>query len=286
MKPKRFHPLVEHAGSGFQLPETLARKIDAMARTLPRDFTYRRMARNADSFTLDPGERTDVSVITTDALDRDGEVVLPAGGDWADYNRVVTFAHRYDQLPVGSNWWIRARGNGLIAKTHYPDRPADWGGGLWLPSAILHLMQQPVPTCTGKSIGFLPLSVRGPTSAELSRRPELKNAAVIDRWVGVEYAVVPVPCNPEAEMQAVAKGLEMGLIDDAIAEMIQSIHERGMIERSMGAPPMISPTGAPSIEQSMKENHGRGARATFDADLHEQIVRKIREKFAELTGKV
>jgi len=297
MKPKRFHPLVEHAGSGFQLPESLARKIDALSRTLPRDFTYRRIARKADSFTLDAGERTDVSVITTDALDRDGEVVLPVGGDWADYNRVVTFAHRYDQLPVGSNWWIRARGNALIAKTHYPDRPTDWGGGPWLPSAILHLMQQPVPTCTGKSIGFLPLSVRGPTAEELSRRPELKNAMVIDRWVGVEYAVVPVPCNPEAEMQAVAKGLESGVIDDAIAKLIQNTRERGTSERgtserSMGAPPMFSQTGARPVEQLTKENLGRGARATTHGrgaratDLHDQIVRRIREKFAELTGKV
>jgi hypothetical protein len=296
MKPKRFHPLVEHVGSGFQLPQSLARKIDALSRTLPRDFTYRRIARKADSFTLDAGERTDVSLITTDALDRDGEVVLPSGGDWSDYNRVVTFAHRYDQLPVGSNWWIRARGNGLIAKTHYPDRPTDWGEGPWLPSAILHLMQQPVPTCTGKSIGFLPLSVRGPTVEELSRRPELKNAAVIDRWVGVEYAVVPVPCNPEAQMQAVAKGLELGVIDNAIADLIQSsergigaraIDQRASRQRSMGAPPMTTPTGAVPEEQLLQEIHGRGARATFSpADLHEQIVRRIREKFAELTGRV
>ena len=107
MKIKRFEHIVEHAASGLRIPETLARRIDALSRGLPRDFTYRRLARKSESITLDAGERTDVSVINTDAVDREGECVLPGGGDWSGYNRVVTFAHRYDQLPVGSNWWIR-----------------------------------------------------------------------------------------------------------------------------------------------------------------------------------
>jgi len=208
------------------MPQGLARRIDALARGLPPDFRYRRIERPSESFTLDAGERTDVSVINTDAIDRAGECVLPGGGDWSAYNRVVTFAHRYDQLPVGSNWWIRPKNATLVAKTHYPPKPVDWGDSPWLPSAILHLMQQPIPTCTGKSIGFLPLNVRAATAEEIARRPALRHAPVIDRWAGVEYAVVPVPCNPEAEMQAVAKGMDLGLIDatlrDLIAEMMSA----------------------------------------------------------------
>jgi hypothetical protein len=221
MKTKRFENIVEHTGSGLFMPENLAKRIDVLSRDLPGDFTYRRVARKSDSFTLDPGERTDVSVITTDAVDREGECILPGGGDWSGYNRVVTFAHRYDQLPVGSNWWIRARNNALIAKTHYPPKPADWGDAPWLPSAVLHLMQQPVPTCTGKSIGFLPLNIRSATAEELANRPALRNVPIIDKWVGVEYAVVPVPCNPEAEMQAVAKGMELGLLDENVKELLR-----------------------------------------------------------------
>ena len=228
MKSKRFQNIVEHAASGLHMPEPLARKIEQLARNLPGDFRYRRVARKTDSLSLDAGERTDVSVITTDAVDREGECVLPAGGDWSTYNRVVTFAHCYDQLPVGSNWWIWARGTATVAKTHYPQKPADWGDAPWLPSAILHLMQQPVPTCTGKSIGFLPLNVRSATSDEIAKRPELRGVPVIDRWVGVEYAVVPVPCNPEAEMQAVAKGMELGLIDRTLMELIEESGRAGL----------------------------------------------------------
>jgi hypothetical protein len=267
MKPKRFQNVVEHAQTGFKLPEPIARRIDDLSRNLPRDFTYRRLARKSDSFTLDPGERTDVSVITTDALDRENEVVLPAGGDWSGYNRVVTFAHRYDQLPVGSNWWIRPKANGLVAKTHYPDPPKDWAGSPWLPSAILHLMQQPVPTCTGKSIGFVPLNVRSPTGDEVARRSELKHAKVIDRWVGVEYAVVPVPCNPEAQMQAVAKGMALGLIDQ---KTIDLIHEAA---GEMGAP--------------IRAIRARAGPRAFTAEaLRAQVLRCIRDTFDRAAGRV
>jgi len=260
---KPFHHVVEHTSTGFHIPENLARRIDKLSRGLPREFGYRRIARKSDEFTLDPGERTDVSFITTDALDREGEVVIPSGGDWSTYNRVVTFAHRYDQLPVGSNWWIRPRGNGLVAKTHYPDKPADWGEAPWLPSAILHLMQQPVATCTGKSIGFVPLNVRGATTDEIANRPELRGARVIDRWVGVEYAVVPVPCNPQAEMQAVAKGMEMGLIDAKVMRLI--------------------------AESSYESNHaGRsGERSSLIVTMVRQEVRRqVREGLKQLRGAV
>jgi len=224
MKPRTLPTIVEHAASGFLLPEATARRIDALSRGLPRDFGYRRRSAPAAELELDPGERTDVSTITTDALDRDRECVLPAGGDWSAYNRVVPFAHDYRQLPAGSCWWIKpksaAAGSRLIAKTHYPAKPADWGDAPWLPSAVLHLLQQPVPTCTGKSIGFLPLNIREATGEEIARRPELKGVPVIDRWAGIEYSVVPVPCNPEAEMLAVAKGVEAGVFDSGVAELI------------------------------------------------------------------
>jgi len=256
--PNRHHPIsiVEH--TGFRIPEPLARKIDALSRDLPKDFTYQRLARKADEFSLDPHSRTDVSFITTDAVDREAQVVLPSGGDWSTYNRVVTFAHRYDQLPVGSNWWIRPRGNGLIAKTFYPPKPADWGDAPWLPSAVLHLMQQPTPTCTGKSIGFLPLNVRSATTEELALRPNLRNVPIIDRWIGVEYAVVPVPCNPEAEMQAVAKGLELGVMDETVVKLLgEATRVSGVGSRVSMLAPVIRAKVMEEIQRCYREISGR-----------------------------
>lgn len=215
---KGFGTIVE-GPTGLMMPETLARSIETAGKKLPKDFTYRRIAKAAD-VSLPEGERTDISFITTDAVDRESEVVLPGGGDVSQYNKVVTFAHKYDQLPAGSNWWIRpgmkGKLNGLTAKTHYPSKPADWGDAPWLPSACLHMMQQPVPTCTGKSIGFLPTNIRQATAAEVKSRPELANKPIIDKWMLLEYAVAPVPCNGTAEMVTVAraiKGLDPKLME-------------------------------------------------------------------------
>jgi len=289
MKTKHKDPIVEGPG-GHRMPEGTARHIEALAESLPKDFVYRRISRKSDEFRLDPGERTDVSVITTDALDHDGEVVLPAGIDWSGYNRVVTFAHRYDQLPVGSNWWMRARGNGLIAKTHYPPRPADWGDAApWLPSAVLHLMQQPVATCTGKSIGFLPLSIREATSEERARRPELAGVPIIDKAAGLEYAVAPVPCNPEAQMQAVAKGRELGVIDEPLGNLLMEmvggeVPAAQIIEVEQAAvidEPDVAFVRAVTLRAALERQL-----AHLRPEVMQQVQRQIRDVFCAATGRV
>src|SRR5438270_7784440 len=104
--------VVEHAATGLKMPETTARKIEELSKGLPADFTYRRVAKQAVIDELDPGSRTDVSFITTDDVDRDQEVVLPQGLGTQSFSGVVTFAHRYDELPVGKNKWIRPKVRG------------------------------------------------------------------------------------------------------------------------------------------------------------------------------
>ncbi|HEX4123738.1 MAG TPA: hypothetical protein VHY37_03365 [Tepidisphaeraceae bacterium] len=270
---EQFAPIVE-GPHGLLMPESTARRIEELSKSLPADFAYRRLARKAEEFRLEPGERTDVSLITTDAIDRQGEMVIPSGIDWSGYNRVVTFAHRYDQLPVGSNWWMRSRGNGLIAKTHYPQKPADWGDSPWLPSAVLHLMQQPVPTCTGKSIGFLPLNIREATGSERRERPELAGVPIIDKAAGIEYAVVPVPANPDAQMQAVAKGKALGLFDDALEELICAAS--GV--EAPGVAPFVR--GATVRAALLREGQALGTR------LREQVRAHIREALEQAMGRV
>lgn len=220
-------PTVEHAGTGYRMPEDMARRIDTLSHGLPAECHYRRKAIDPSSLSVAPGERTDVSTITTDQRDRDKEVVLPSGGNWDKYNRVVPLAHDYKSLPVGSNWWIRPQGDtALIAKTHYPAKPDDWGDSPWLPSAILHLMQQPVPTCTGKSIGFQPLKIRAATSQEIATHPDWSGCPVIESWIGIEYSVAPVPANPGAEMiQVAAKAVKA--LGPAEREIILAAYKAG-----------------------------------------------------------
>lgn len=215
-------PIVEHAGTGFRIPESTARQIDELSKGLPAECKYTRFAKTAE-YEIDGDERTEVSFVTTDDIDRDREVILPDGLDTKDYNGVVTFCHKYDQLPVGRSLWIKPKmkgqRNGLIAKTYYPTKPKDWGDAPWLPSAILHLMQSPHPTCTGKSIGFIPMEVREATAEEKARRPELKGVPIISRARIIEYAVTGVPANPAAEMELVAKSIK-AMTDRALAKEV------------------------------------------------------------------
>jgi len=182
-----------------------------------------RQATVPEQFELREGDRDDISLITTDALDRDWEVMLPDGGDWSQVQRAgfpVTFAHRYDQLPVGRGLWVkrvREPANGWLARTHYVERPEAWVGE-WFPDAVWHLVRS--GALRGKSIGFIPLEVRPPTAQEISARPELERCRlVIARWMALEWAVAPVQSNPDALVVAVSTAKAAGLeIPEAILE--------------------------------------------------------------------
>ena len=62
---------------GFPMPDKAARAVDALLRTLPKtpDYEYRKALVPRPPTELNPGERSDVSWISTESVDRTGEVV-------------------------------------------------------------------------------------------------------------------------------------------------------------------------------------------------------------------
>ncbi|MHC4745028.1 MAG: hypothetical protein ACYS8Z_24185, partial [Planctomycetota bacterium] len=64
---------------------------------------------------VDAEERTVTAVISTGAIDRDGEVLLPKGVVLEAYlkNPVVLWAHDYWDKPIGKALWIK-QGRGKI----------------------------------------------------------------------------------------------------------------------------------------------------------------------------
>jgi len=213
MAKMRKQPGLVEGPLGFPMHEASARELDELLKAQPTGpaHEYRRQASTGE-VTTDEDERTDKSFITTDSLDRDGEVVLPSGGNFTEFrkNPVVTFAHRYDELPVGRALWLKRdeqKGRvGILAKTQYAAKPDDWGDAPWQPSAVWAMVQQGI--LKGKSIGFLPLEVRPPTPKDVKARPDWEKAKlVISKWLLLEYAVAPVPSNPDALVQSIGKGL-------------------------------------------------------------------------------
>jgi hypothetical protein len=194
---------------GFPMPDELARNLEALLKSLPKDkaYSYRKAQTLPTAVELVDGERADVSTISTDSIDREHEVVIPKGMNLTYFtkNPVVTFAHKYDELPVGRAAWVKMVGDVLKAKTIYANKPDGWAGP-WLPDAVFSMTQQGI--IRGKSVGFLPTKVRSPTREELSLKPEWKNAhAVIESSLLLEYAIAPIPVNQDALVEAVSKGV-------------------------------------------------------------------------------
>jgi len=215
---------------GFPMPSDLAIEIETALKTLSREFIesftteingqkiagYRRSVSVVEKSDFVENERADVSMITSAAVDRDRDVILPTGIDWKSYkkNPVVGYGHNYDILPVGrAMWWKRATSadpslDGWLAKTQYTKRPDMWQGDWW-PDAVWHMIRS--GDLRGKSIGFIPLDGHRPTPDEIKTRPGLAEA----RWILtkiqiVEYSAVGVQSNPAAVVQSIAKSAAAG----------------------------------------------------------------------------
>jgi phage head maturation protease len=152
-----------------------------------------------DDFQVNPDSREVVAVISTDTVDRDGEVMLPSGLVKKQYagNPVVLYGHDKTLPPIGMARWIKSSGNKLIAKYYISDKTE-------LARDVFGLMQDGV--LRAHSIGFLDTEATAPTREELAERPDWKDCRrVVRQWELLEFSVVPIPCNPDCLALAVAK---------------------------------------------------------------------------------
>lgn len=202
---------------GLPMKDRQAKALETRLKVLPREpaYEFRRASLGTGLSELAAGERADVSWITADSPDRQGDVVLARGMDDAHFqlNPIVTLNHRYDQPPVGRSLWRRkvreGRLEGVKAKTIYPAKPSDWIGD-WFPDYAWELVKADL--LRGKSIGFFPLKVRAPTPAEIEERSWSKVRFVIEEWLLAEYACCYLPVQPHALVEQVAKSLPVTVL--------------------------------------------------------------------------
>ena len=143
------------------------------------------------------GRREIVACISTSAVDRDGDVVLPEGLVRKNYSGLTVFYNHDTALPLGAAQWVKKSGDRVIAKYRCTDK-TQFGRDMFA------LAQDGV--LNSYSIGFLPGEFSGPTPEETARRPELKMARRIYRkWELLEFSLVGIPANPEATMLAISK---------------------------------------------------------------------------------
>ncbi len=217
---------------GFTMQSRAAKAVEAAMRDQPRELRdrfktmvagqqvdgYARKVLIPKGMDLVEGEQADISIITADGVDHDGDVVLPGGGVFDTFrgNPVVPWCHDYSLPPVGRCEWVAPTavggdgGKGLKAKTRYTPRPKSFPASVeWVPETIWAFVQ--AGDLKGKSIGFVPLSIRSATPDELKRRPDWKGAEIVDRWLMLEYSPCPVPCQPQSLVDSVAKMRKKGL---------------------------------------------------------------------------
>lgn len=160
---------------------------------------------DAKTTDVDEAGSTEVSIISTDSVDRDMEVVVSKGLHFPDHVTVL-FNHNPEK-PVGRKMWVKSRAGIVRAGTEFGPTP--------FAQEIFALVMSGV--LIQKSIGMDPstLKRRQISPDEIRKNVHWKGAVtIIDEAEVLEYSVVSIAANPEAVRQAKSKGLIRLSADD------------------------------------------------------------------------
>jgi HK97 family phage prohead protease len=153
-----------------------------------------------EKFTVQEGKREFIATITTNDVDRDGDIVEPGGIDLKHFkdNPVIFFNHSSYDLPIGKALWLKRFNSdgrsGLVGKGRI-------SGGTDKANDVFALMQDGILTTT--SIGFGVKESREPTDEEIKSAPNLRR--VITKSQLFEFSIVGIPANTSATIEAVSK---------------------------------------------------------------------------------
>lgn len=150
------------------------------------------------------GGRKFTATITTDAIDRDGEVVIPGGMNSKEYETNPVLLYEHDVLkPIGKMVDMRRGDRSIEATFALAPRP-DGHEGEWLPDTVGALME--FGALNAMSIGFSGMEARPATKSDLEKFGAGVRR-VYSKWKLLEVSVVALPANQDAIINAVSKGL-------------------------------------------------------------------------------
>lgn len=200
-------------------------------------MTMRPLRKSFESDIVDvtPGQREVVACISTAALDRDGEVVLPTGLEKKNYGGLTVFYDHDTCLPLGTTQWVKESRGRILAKYRLSDKTQ-------FARDMFALAQDGV--LKSYSIGFLPRQYSAPTTAELQQRPELQAARrIYRRWELLEFSLVGIAANPEATMLAISKKVSV----ETLAALQKNLHPAAVIASPGKMRPMATAEIASAI---------------------------------------
>lgn len=158
------------------------------------------------SLTVDSKERTMDGVISTEAVDRDREVVVARGLDFTGYrkNPVVLYMHdpfsTIGKCSNGPTLRKRNKVTEVVATTEFAETK--------LAEEVFALVDGKF--VRGISIGMDPSTMKRtpPTEMEIRKRPYWAGARAVVREADIiEYSFCSIPANADALTEAVSKGM-------------------------------------------------------------------------------
>jgi len=146
------------------------------------------------------------AVITSETLDRDGEVLIPQGMNAKEFeqNPVLFWNHEYDK-PVGRAVGIKRRERDIVGEFVFAKKP-DGYVGEFFPEVAAALVGQGIVRAV--SVGYVPEDggTRRPTEVD-RKKYGASVSTIFSRWKLLEVSLAPLQANPEALITAVKKGL-------------------------------------------------------------------------------
>ena len=232
-------------------------------------------------------DRTLEFCITTDSVDRHGDVVSASAWQTAAFmrNPVVLFAHSYDSLPVGRALNITPLAHSLRSVVQFA------------PESANPFAEQVYQMCKGgflnaASVGFIPLEYEE-ADREGYFPMDIKKAELI------EWSIVPVPANAACLIAASAAGINVGLVkqwaersfsrvakssgsDELSADEITQIVDDAFAEHAAGAK-QLSDNEIVSLVNQLCNSAGLPATKTAPGQVHlsEADVRAIAKEAAD-----
>lgn len=205
-----------------------------MAEMLRKTFTV-------ESKAIDPEAGIYEAMISTESIDRDGDILLASGADVANYirNPVVLFGHNYSEVEAVVGKTLRLEqidGKGIKARWQFAPKEvsedADRVRRLWAGGFL-----------NATSVGFMPKSFQQRQSDD----GQEVRGRVYDDWELLEFSIVPVPANQDA-LRLAAKSL--GLSDDP--EVSPADEPVAVQEPEPTAPAPDSPAAAELTEEELE----------------------------------
>lgn len=154
-------------------------------------------------------------VITTGAVDRDGDTISPKGWRLTSYrkNPVVLWAHDYRGLPIARATSIKAEGDGVHSVAHFVEKEL-----YPLAEVVLQMLKRRYLNAT--SVGFMP------EAWERSEEEARRGGYDFTKQELLEYSVVPVPSNPEALVEMRSAGVDLTPLKAWAEELLDTWHEQ------------------------------------------------------------